>query len=196
MPPRSSHSGAPQDDAPPKVIMSKAAKRKLKKAHSVVTSEMREQQREELRELRKHLRMVKSNGGRRKISKLMDKRARDDDVAMDLDEDARPRKKGRRLEKGEWIPPVQTLPNHMLPKTTTMAETAAAPQQSLPPLPARGPQVSLPNPIQLSTQSPASNEEDDSLAPVAQAARGPRPAAAKRGGSKRSLEDASRGGVW
>lgn len=95
-----------------KKIMSRAARRKLKKPPVVVTTEMREAAREELRELRKHLRMVKSNGGRRKLRKLQEKREREDEsVPMDLDEDYRPSKKGRRLEVH---PPVQTMPNSLV----------------------------------------------------------------------------------
>lgn len=147
----------------PKTIMSKAARRKLKRAAVVVTSEMREQQREELRELRKHLRMVKSNGGRRKLGKLEEKRAREEEMATDFAEDARPRKKGRRLEANEWIPHVQTLPDSMLPKSIAVAE----PSQKLPPMPLHRPQLSIPNPIKL---TPVSNEEEAAPS-VASAAR-------------------------
>lgn len=137
----SSAAASNEEAEPKKVIMSKAARRKLKKAPSVVTAEMKEAAREELRALRKHLRMVKSNGGRRKLAKLDAKRARDDDdndddqesrvrrnieaAASALDEDARPIKKGRRLElvsSKEWVPPVQTLPDSMLPKPVSVAE--------------------------------------------------------------------------
>lgn len=118
------------EEAPPKVIMSKAAKRKLKKPTPVVTTEMKEAAREELRTLRKHLRMVKSNGSRRKVAKEQEKRTREEngvaEAASGFDEDARPLKKGRRLESKEWIPPVQTLPNHMLPQyQLAKAETEA-----------------------------------------------------------------------
>lgn len=86
----------------PKVIMSKAQRRKLKKPPVIVTAEMKARAREETRELRKHLRMLKSNGARRKVAKLREKRGRetnDDEEAVNaLDMDCRPHKKGRRLE--------------------------------------------------------------------------------------------------
>ena len=119
----------------PKVVMSRAARRKLKKPpQKPVTAEMKEAAREELRALRKHLRMVKSNGGRRKVAKLAEKRAREeataggDEVPMDLDVDQPPRKKGRRLEQpqaprqgltrpaplaaGHLLPPFEQQPPH------------------------------------------------------------------------------------
>ena len=93
---------APVEEEAKKVVMSRAARRKLKKGpQKPVTAERKEAAREELRVLRKHLRMVKSNGGRRKVRKLGEKRERDDgevEVPMDLDMDQPPRKKGRRLE--------------------------------------------------------------------------------------------------
>ncbi|CCW63596.1 unnamed protein product [Phytomonas sp. EM1] len=86
----------------PKVIMSRAQRRKLKKSPVVVTAQMREQAREDKRELRKYLRMIKSNGARRKVSRLAEKRRRevdDNEEAINaLDFDHRPLKKGRRLE--------------------------------------------------------------------------------------------------
>jgi hypothetical protein len=162
----------------PKIVMSKAARRRLKHATVVVTSEMREQQRQEIRELRKHLRMVKSNGGRRKLGKLDAKREREEEMATDLAEDARPRKKGRRLEGNEWIPYVQTLPDSMLPKSVASAE----PSQKLPPMPLHRPQLTIPNPIKL---SPALNEED--AAPSAASTARPRPSTKQSGPKKRSL---------
>ncbi|CAJ1014766.1 hypothetical protein Q4I32_005187 [Leishmania shawi] len=90
------------EEAAPKVIMSKAQRRKLKKTPIVVTAEMKEQAREETRELRKHLRMLKSNGARRKVAKLCKKRSReyniDEEAVNAFDTDYRPHKKGRRLE--------------------------------------------------------------------------------------------------
>lgn len=93
---------APEPDAPPKVIMSRAQRRKLKKPPVVVTAEMKEKAREETRELRKHLRMLKSNGARRKVAKLAEKRQRETDdneeAVNAFDTDYRPLKKGRRME--------------------------------------------------------------------------------------------------
>ncbi|CAJ1009857.1 hypothetical protein Q4I28_005171 [Leishmania naiffi] len=90
------------EEAAPKVIMSKAQRRKLKKTPVVVTAEMKEQAREETRELRKHLRMLKSNGARRKVAKLCKKRSREDNIDEEavnaFDTDYRPHKRGRRLE--------------------------------------------------------------------------------------------------
>lgn len=169
-----------QTTTTPKVIMSKAARRKLKRAAVVVTSEMREEQREELRALRKHLRMVKSNGGRRKLGKIQEKRTREEEMATDFAEDARPRKKGRRLEANEWIPHVQTLPDSMLPKSVAVAE----PSNKLPPMPLNPPKLSIPNPIQLTS---ATNEEASA---GAEAVRRPaRQVASKQNGGarKRSL---------
>ncbi|CBZ28359.1 conserved hypothetical protein [Leishmania mexicana MHOM/GT/2001/U1103] len=88
--------------AAPKVIMSKAQRRKLKKPPVVVTTEMKERAREETRELRKHLRILKSNGARRKVAKLREKRPREHNINEEavnaFDTDFRPHKKGRRLE--------------------------------------------------------------------------------------------------
>ncbi|GET89907.1 hypothetical protein, conserved [Leishmania tarentolae] len=93
---------AAAEEAAPKVIMSKAQRRKLKKPPVVVTVEMKERAREETRELRKHLRMLKSNGSRRKVSKLREKRPREhhmnEEAVNAFDTDFRPHKKGRRLE--------------------------------------------------------------------------------------------------
>ncbi|KPI89880.1 hypothetical protein ABL78_0952 [Leptomonas seymouri] len=93
---------AQEPEAPPKVIMSKAQRRKLKKPPVVVTAEMKEKAREETRELRKYLRMLKSNGARRKVAKFNEKRARDADENEEavnaFDSDYRPLKKGRRME--------------------------------------------------------------------------------------------------
>lgn len=191
-PPKKNIGSGAQEEAPldvqsGKVIMSKAARRKLKKAQIVVTAEMREKHREELRELRKHLRMVKSNGGRRKMAKLIEKRTREEeDAAMGFDEDARPRKKGRRLESNEWIPPVQTLPDSMLPKSITSAESSVAPTR-VPPMPAKGPQLTVPNPIQLAPLS-ANEETEQAAGFIAR----PRPTASTQrtgGPKKRPLTD-------
>lgn len=88
-------------DEAPKVIMSKAQRRKLNRPVVTVTAEMKEAAREEKRELRKHLRMLKSNGARRKVAKLREKREREEneneEAARAFDSDYRPRKKGRRL---------------------------------------------------------------------------------------------------
>jgi hypothetical protein len=54
---------------PTEPIMSKAARRKLKNPDPVITPQEKEQMREELRELRKSMRRLKSNGGRAKIRK-------------------------------------------------------------------------------------------------------------------------------
>lgn len=89
-------------DAAPKVIMSKAQRRKLKKPPVVVTAEMKEKAKEETRELRKYLRMLKSNGARRKVAKFHEKREREtnenEEAVNAFDSDYRPRKKGRRME--------------------------------------------------------------------------------------------------
>ncbi|KAG5504516.1 hypothetical protein JKF63_04968 [Porcisia hertigi] len=86
----------------PKVVMSKAQRRRLKKPPVVVTAEMKATAREETRELRKQLRILKSNGARRKMAKLHGKRPRESDpneeAASAFDRDCRPHKKGRRLE--------------------------------------------------------------------------------------------------
>ncbi|TPP53943.1 Tubulin-tyrosine ligase family protein [Leishmania donovani] len=93
---------AAAEAAAPKVIMSKAQRRKLKKPPVVVTAEMKERAREETRELRKHLRILKSNGARRKVAKLREKRPREHNINEEavnaFDTDFRPHKKGRRLE--------------------------------------------------------------------------------------------------
>lgn len=93
---------APEVEAAPKVIMSHAQRRKLKKPPVVVTAEMKEKAREETRELRKYLRMLKSNGARRKVAKFNEKRQRETDENEEainaFDSDYRPRKKGRRME--------------------------------------------------------------------------------------------------
>ncbi|KAL7697755.1 hypothetical protein N2W54_000211 [Lotmaria passim] len=93
---------APEPETEPKVIMPRAQRRRLKKPPVVVTAEMKEKAREETRKLRKYLRMLKSNGARRKVAKLNKKRARemdDNEEAVNaFDTDSRPRKKGRRIE--------------------------------------------------------------------------------------------------
>lgn len=87
---------------PHKVIMSKAARRKLKKPPVVVTAAQREKAREDKRELRKYLRMVKSNGSRRKVRKMIEKRQREEHANEEdlnaFDSDYRMAKRGRRLE--------------------------------------------------------------------------------------------------
>ncbi|KAK7198631.1 hypothetical protein NESM_000826600 [Novymonas esmeraldas] len=89
-------------DAPVVVVMSKAQRRRLKKPPVIVTAAMKERAREETRELRKYMRMIKSNGGRRKLAKLREKRSRETDSNEEavnaLDTDYRPHKRGRRLE--------------------------------------------------------------------------------------------------
>lgn len=86
----------------PKVIMSHAQRRKLKKPVVVVTAAMKEEAREQTRELRKHLRMLKSNGARRKVAKLRAKRIREaeenEEAVNAFDSDYQVLKKGRRLE--------------------------------------------------------------------------------------------------
>ncbi|KPA84183.1 hypothetical protein ABB37_02246 [Leptomonas pyrrhocoris] len=93
---------APEPETPPKVIMSKAQRRKLKKPPVVVTTEMKEKAREEKREQRKYLRMIKSNGARRKVAIFNAKRAREtnanEEAVSAFDSDYRPLKKGRRME--------------------------------------------------------------------------------------------------
>jgi hypothetical protein len=134
---------AEEEPAEQKVIMSRAARRKLKKGpQKPVTAERKEAAREELRELRKHLRMVKSNGGRRKLRKLAEKRAREevtaggDEVPMDLDMDQPPRKKGRRLESSSNIkePPrgFFNIPTNSAPVAPAAGASLAAPFASLP----------------------------------------------------------------
>ncbi|EAN84159.1 hypothetical protein C3747_88g296c [Trypanosoma cruzi] len=90
------------DDEPKKEpIMSRAARRRAKKPQVTVTSEMRQAARERLRELRRHLRLLKSNGARRKVAKAeAKKREREtteaEEVCARLDVGARPLKKSRR----------------------------------------------------------------------------------------------------
>ncbi|CAD2221548.1 hypothetical protein AGDE_07115 [Angomonas deanei] len=82
--------------------MSHAERRRRKKPEITVTAEMKEEARERKRELRKHLRMLKSNGARRKVRKLQEKRAREetdlDEVMQAFDSGYRPISKGRRME--------------------------------------------------------------------------------------------------
>ncbi|KEG11562.1 hypothetical protein DQ04_02491040 [Trypanosoma grayi] len=95
---KSSDDGAAERKEP---IMSRAARRKAKRPPVTVTAEMKEEARERRRELRKYLRLLKSNGARRKLAKLhAEKRARDtsdaEEACAHFDVDARPLKKGRR----------------------------------------------------------------------------------------------------
>ncbi|KAH9588872.1 hypothetical protein LSM04_002775 [Trypanosoma melophagium] len=85
-------------------IMSRAARRRAKKQPVVVTAEMREEAKERRRELRKYLRMLKSNGARRKVARMHAKKRERETSEMEeacahLDVDARPLKKGRREEE-------------------------------------------------------------------------------------------------
>jgi hypothetical protein len=107
-------------------IMSHAERRKAKKPVVIVTPAMKEQQRADLVELRKFMRMQKSNGSRGKMRKFMnEKRARDDDSDDDddnffskkearaIDQDAAPLKKSRK--EAPAAAPAGTVP--VPPKT-------------------------------------------------------------------------------
>ncbi|KAG8347795.1 hypothetical protein ERJ75_000538700 [Trypanosoma vivax] len=84
-------------------VMSRAARRRAKKAPVVVSPAMREESRERLRELRKYMRILKSNGGRRKIAKMQAKKRERETANAETcghpDADARPLKKGRHEER-------------------------------------------------------------------------------------------------
>ena len=85
-------------------VMSKAERRRLQKPQVIITTEMREKQREELRALRKAMRFIKSHGARGKMNatqkEAAKKRNREElDAAMECA--APPRVRGRRLEREE-----------------------------------------------------------------------------------------------
>lgn len=88
------------NDAKP--VLSRAQRRHLKKPATIVSKEMKEEQREEKREQRKYNRMLKSNGARRKVAKLHQKREREETMCEEafqaLDSDYPVRSRGRRLE--------------------------------------------------------------------------------------------------
>lgn len=91
------------DLSAPKEILSHAQRRKLKQPAMVITKEQKEAFREAKREERKMKRLLKSSGARRKLTKLRQKRARDEGGevhrAMEaLDPDYQPWSRGRRLE--------------------------------------------------------------------------------------------------
>ena len=83
--------------------MSRAEKRRLKKNLPVVTPEEREENKKALKEMRKDMKILKSNGGRKKFLKLErernEKREREMTGDAELDErDDRPITRGRRVE--------------------------------------------------------------------------------------------------
>lgn len=83
-----------------KRIISKAQRRKEKKGVEVVTQSQKDAARENTRALRKEMRMLKSNGYRRKVRKLAaEKRERDadDEVETVFKDSDRPRQR-RRVE--------------------------------------------------------------------------------------------------
>lgn len=120
------------EGTPTEPIMSRAARRKLKKPVTIVTTEMKEKAREDLRELRKHLRMVKANGSRRKVAKEREKRTRERDEVAEttnaFDEDYRPLKKGRRIERAEDC--INLPANPMLPRYVQTATAESLPSSS------------------------------------------------------------------
>lgn len=63
--------------------MSRAERRRAKKPKEVVTQEMRQQRRERLVELRKVQRMIKSNGGRGKIKRYIQKKRERGELSSD-----------------------------------------------------------------------------------------------------------------
>ena len=88
---------------PEKEIMSKAERRRLKKNLPVVSPEEREENKKALKEMRKDMKILKSNGGRKKFLKLEsernEKRQREMTGDAELDEhDDRPITRGRRVE--------------------------------------------------------------------------------------------------
>eukprot|EP00796_Vickermania_ingenoplastis_P010301 gene10301-7203_t len=90
------------DLSQPKEILSHAQRRALKKPVRVVTKEMKEAAKEAKKEERRMKRMLKSNGARRKVAKLVEKRSREEsqceEAMQAFDADYQPRSKGRRLE--------------------------------------------------------------------------------------------------
>ena len=116
-------------------ILSKADKRRMKKPEEVLTAAMKERNREELQQLRRRQRILKSNGGRKKMRKemlkvdgKMPKRTRqqmeaetqeDEDGVPTLvpneDDDEAPQKKRRRLEGKQ---PNRAAPKAMAKKSS------------------------------------------------------------------------------
>lgn len=141
----------PTAAAPP--VMSRAKRRQLRQPPTaVVTAEARQRQREELRELRKHMRTLKSNGGRTKIRKAAEKRRREEgsedgsDSEVDVegavratrrraaDADQRPAKKARKdggasAASTNPFAPATAMPSLPvpLPASTSFATSQAAP---------------------------------------------------------------------
>lgn len=92
------------DLSAPKEILSHAQRRKLKQPVVVLTKEQKEAFREEKRAERKIKRLLKSNGARRKVARLQQKRRREEEGEVEqamqaLDPDFQPRTRGRRLEE-------------------------------------------------------------------------------------------------
>jgi hypothetical protein len=90
---------------PEKEIMSKAERRRLKKNLPVVSPEEKEENKKALKDMRKDMKILKSNGGRKKFLKLeseriAEKRQRELTGDAELDEhDDRPITRGRRVEQ-------------------------------------------------------------------------------------------------
>lgn len=104
-----------------KKIISKAQRRKEKKGVEVVTQAQKDAARENTRVLRKEMRMLKSNGYRRKVRKLQaEKRDREPDdeneeVTFNDRDGDRPRQK-RRTEGAQESAGTAVNPLSLLPK--------------------------------------------------------------------------------
>lgn len=88
---------------PEKEIMSRAERRHLKKEPLNITPEEKLENRQALKEMRKEMKILKSNGGRKKFLKLekekAEKREREVTGDAEIDEcDDRPITRGRRVE--------------------------------------------------------------------------------------------------
>lgn len=95
-----------------KRVISKAQRRKEKKGVEVITQAQKDVARERVRVLRKEMRMLKSNGYRRKVRKLAaEKREREIDTEEEevvFKNTERPRQK-RRLESSQQVSQVNPL---------------------------------------------------------------------------------------
>eukprot|EP00744_Colponema_vietnamica_P013940 GILI01019545.1.p1 GENE.GILI01019545.1~~GILI01019545.1.p1 ORF type:complete len:115 (+),score=23.44 GILI01019545.1:36-380(+) len=109
-----------------KRIMSRAQRRKEKKPVEIVTQAHKDAARERTRELRKELRMLKSNGYRRKVRKMLaQKREREVEQTEEVEatftaNEERPKHK-RRVEGATQVKPTEANPfaKPITPKPTS-----------------------------------------------------------------------------
>lgn len=116
------------EDAPKERPMSHAQRRKLKQPTIIVTADMKAKQRDALRELRKNMRILKSNGARRKLGMYKKRRRGEDEdgeINVEEEDDGERLKKRRRMDDG--TAEVATPAFASEPNPFPFPEAAAAP---------------------------------------------------------------------